>query len=444
MQMQKGICLELNKDRSVFILKDGRFVEGRPADEAAVGEEAYFFPKVKKAKSRVGMMLAPAVLAAAILMLVLSTVLPSNEAYAYVQIEVNPSIEMGIDENFRVVSLRELNKDGLEVISKIKDWENLSVDEVLEKAILLSLRESTEEVTITTVVTGDEKESLADLEAAVLAVSAKVAKEKLEVHLKEASPEQWRKSIKENVPVGQKVEDFKVFEESSKTKETPADSKPPLKEKSKQKDPVKAPPDSSEQNKENLAPEQEKKATAPERSNRATPPIQEKKQTPTGQDKKKTTPPGQEKKQTPPGQEKKKATPPGQEKKQTPPGQEKKQTPPGQEKKKATPPGQEKKQIPPGQEKKKATPPGQEKKQTPPGQEKKKAAPPGQEKKQTPPGQEKKKATPPGQEKKQTPPGQEKKKAAPPGQEKKQTPPGQDKKNPDGQTGNNKGKNGKE
>src|SRR5690606_32033215 len=292
--------------------------------------------------------------AAGILMLVLSTVLTSNEAYAYVQIEVNPSIEMGIDENFRVVSLRELNKDGLEVISKIKDWENLSVDEVLEKAILLSLRESTEEVTITTVVTGDEKESLADLEAAVLAVSAKVAKEKLEVHLKEASPEQWRKSIKENVPVGQKVEDFKVFEESSKTKETPADSKPPLKEKSKQKDPVKASPHSSEQNKENLAPEQEKKATAPERSNRATPPVQEKKQTPPGQDKKKATP-GQEKKQTPPGQEKKKATPPGEEKKQTPAGQEKTT---------ATPPGEEKNQRPPGQGTNKAAPTGNNKTQT--------------------------------------------------------------------------------
>ncbi|MCJ1907070.1 anti-sigma factor domain-containing protein, partial [Planococcus ruber] len=267
MQMQKGICLELNNDRSVFILKDGRFVEGRPADGAAVGEEVYFFPKVKRTKSRLKSIAAPVVLAAAILMLVLSALLPSQEAYAYVQIEVNPSIEIGTDENLRVVSLRELNKDGMEVVSKIKDWENLSLDEVLEKAIRLSLRESTEEVTITTVVTSDEKEHSEGLEAAVMAVSAKVAKEKLEVHLKEASPAQWRKAVKDNVPVGQKVEDFKVFKESSKAKEIPADKKPAVKEKSEQKDsrkdPVKAAPQSPVQPKESPAPEQEKKQAPP-------------------------------------------------------------------------------------------------------------------------------------------------------------------------------------
>ena len=337
MQMQKGICMELNDDRSIFILKDGRFVEGQPADAAAVGEEAYFYPKVKKAKSRARTIWTPLILAAAIVTLILSVALPSNEAYAYVQIEVNPSIELGVDEEYRVIALRELNEDGAEIVSKIGQWENHSLDKVLEKVILLSLKDTTEEVTITTVFTGEESGETEGIEKMVLAVSAKVVKENLEVHLKEATPEQWQKSIEDNVPVGRKVENFKRIEEPAQKNE-------------------------------------ESDAIKPNRQKENGNTLEEKKSTP---------PPVQENKTIAPGQEKKKATPPGQEKKKvTPPGQEKKTTAPGQEKKKATPPGQEKKTIAPGQEKKKANPPpGQERKNKEPGQEKNKKTPPGQDKK---------------------------------------------------------------
>lgn len=367
MQMQKGICLELNNDRSIFILNDGRFVEGRPAEGAAVGEEAYFFPKAKKARAWSGFFGVPAVLAAAILMLVLSVALPSEKAYAYVQIEVNPSIELGIDEEFRVVSVRELNEDGVKVISKLADWENQSLDEVLEKAILLSLKESTEKVTITTVMADSKKEDSTNLESAVRAVSAKIATEEMEVHLKEASSEQWRKSVKENVPVGQKVEDFKVIEEPLKEKDESGANKPAPKE-STQKE-------KRQDSKRNL-----------EKTTPAAVPVQEKKPVIPPTEKKKAAPPVQEKKNTPPGQEKK-ANPPGQEKKNTPPAQAEKAVPPLKEKKSANP-GQHKK-APPGQEKKKTVPPGQDKK-TPPGQEKKSKNTDSKKNENPKPGQEKK------------------------------------------------------
>ncbi|WP_422123688.1 hypothetical protein DHX103_02445 [Planococcus sp. X10-3] len=318
MRMQKGLCVELNDKSSIFIGPNGEFVHGTPARETAVGEECYFYPKQELA-ARKRQPIKPSwvsfAAAFAVAILFLSALLPKQEAYAYVQVQVNPGIELGIDENYEVVSIRELNEDGHELIAELEEWENHSLDQVLDKIINLSMTDTTDEIIITTI--ADEKDTVADktIENAVMAISEKVLAGDVAVRLKDASRAQWRNSIKEKVPAGQLVTDSKSL---SNEQEEELD-KEPVKIKEEQKD--------KEPKSNDKARDKDQKAPAA---------------------KEKATPPGQEKRQETPAAEKGEVKPPGQEKRDEVPGQnekngdavfQKSQTKPGTE----TAPGQQKK-----------------------------------------------------------------------------------------------------
>ncbi|TWT04810.1 hypothetical protein [Planomicrobium sp. CPCC 101079] len=150
MQMQKGICVELKDNRSVFILPNGRFVKGRPAADIGIGEEGYFYPMAKK-KSALKIAWAPVLAAAAIFAIIFALLSPPQEAYAYIQVQINPGVELGIGEDGKIISLRGLNKDGEELADSLKGWKNQPLDYVLDKVISVSLTNSTKEITITTV-----------------------------------------------------------------------------------------------------------------------------------------------------------------------------------------------------------------------------------------------------------------------------------------------------
>ncbi|MFD1031159.1 anti-sigma-I factor RsgI family protein [Metaplanococcus flavidus] len=321
MRMQKGLCVELNDKTSVFIGPNGEFVHGTPARETSVGEECYFYPKQISAAKRMKM-IKPVWMsfaaASVVAILFLAVLLPKQEAYAYVQVQVNPGIELGIDENYDVVSIRELNEDGLKLISELDEWEDHSLDEILDKVIKLSMSETTDEIIITTI--PDEKDAIADeaIVNAVMAISAKVLAGDVAVRLKDASRAQWRNSIEEKVPAGQLVTDSK----SLPNKKTEQKDNERLKIKEEQTD--------VEQQKE----KQVKPADYLKDEDQKTP-----------ADKEKVTPPGQKKRQDKPAAEKGKTAPPGQDKRNEVPGQNKKNNnaESKDEKGKETGPGQQKK-----------------------------------------------------------------------------------------------------
>ena len=314
MRMQKGLCIELNENRSIFLLPNGQFIQGSPAGETAVGEENYFYPYTRKAWIKWNPVFAPIIAALAVAALFFSVLLPAQEAFAYVQVEVNPSVELGVDKNYDVISLRPLNSDGRELIDKLEDWENHSLDDILNRVIALSLKESTEEITITTV-SGNQEEAVVKM---VMAVSANVLEKNISVNLKEATKEQWRKSVKESVPVGNLIGNSTPVQGDSKIEsETDVPKKQEIEEKEKipsAKDKKKEP--AAEEKKKNDPPGQEKRKKIPgQEKKKNDPPAKEKKNKEAGQDKKKNDPPAKEKKNKAPGQEKKKNDSPGNNKK---------------------------------------------------------------------------------------------------------------------------------
>jgi hypothetical protein len=355
MKMQKGICVKKNNSRSIFLLEDGRFLEGQAINPTEVGDEGYFEPASRRFGMSWAKFVAPVVALAAVLMLLFSTMLPSEEAYAYIQLEANPGIELGIDEDIKVISVRHLNKDGKKMIDQLGEWEGHSLDEILARSIDLASVSTKEEVTITTVAGEVGQTENLPVEQAVLAVAVAAVKKNVAIHLKKATHQQWKKSVQDNVPVGQKVKQFTpiaIEEEESILKTKGAGTA------------------GGQVHPESIAPPGSVKKTDPD-AKRTT----------------KTVSPGQQK--TPPGQQKKvdgsvnanpvnPVNPPKQEKKTAPPALEKKATPPGQ----ATPPAPKPKE--------KAAAPKAEVKKAKPQPKEKKAAPPAKEQKVQPPLKDKK------------------------------------------------------
>lgn len=305
MRMQKGLCIELNDEYSIFIGPNGEFVHGKPARETAVGEESYFYPKQEvaaKKRKAAKPVWAPVVAFLAVAVLFLSVLLPEQEAFAYIQVQVNPGVELGIDEQYEVVSIRELNEDGRMLIEELGEWEHHSLGEVLDEVVDLSLKASTDEIVITTV--ADDVDQIADAAVvdSVMAISAKVMAGDVAVRLKEASKKQWRASIEKSVPVGQLISDSKKLQNSSTDKESIMDS-------------------------------EEKPAKVNDKQNKADKPDEKQRET-KGKDKKT---PAVNEKTVPPGQEKRKETPAAEKGIPNPPGQEKRNENPGQNNKDATP-----------------------------------------------------------------------------------------------------------
>lgn len=214
MRTQKGICIEHGGDRSVYLLADGRFMAGTPKGEAVVGAEGYFEPDAPKLaeKRRRKIFVLPAMAAVAALFLAISSfMLPAQEAYSYVQIETNPGIELGLDSEHNVISTRGLNEDGRLLIEQLDRWEDESLETVLKQVLSLSVDDETKHVTITAVHENDDTKTLRAIEQASFAALIAGRDQSLQVHLKEANKEQWRKSKREQVPVARYAVDNRIL-----------------------------------------------------------------------------------------------------------------------------------------------------------------------------------------------------------------------------------------
>lgn len=206
MQIQSGICIELNGDRSVFLMKNGDFVRGTPVGHPLPGEETSFYRFGKKPALHWQPVMAPAIAAAAVMALFMSVwIVPAEEAFSYVQVEINPGIEFGINAQYEVVSMRELNNDGHDLIHQLGDWKNDPLEDVLNRVFQVAVTEQTEQITITSVQEKSRK-TAQSIKQIVLAVSSEVEADQTAIQMKEATKEQWRRSKDDLVPVGQLIE----------------------------------------------------------------------------------------------------------------------------------------------------------------------------------------------------------------------------------------------
>jgi len=140
MNTSKGIVFEVTTSYSIFLTPDGLFQRGIPLSTSVeIGEEVFFRPYTEVRKRKISYntsFTTPIISLATIIVLFFSVLLPSQtRVSAFVQIDVNPSIELGIDNNGAVQLFRGLNEDGMNVKRDIAFWKGKPLSSVLHEIV---------------------------------------------------------------------------------------------------------------------------------------------------------------------------------------------------------------------------------------------------------------------------------------------------------------------
>ncbi|MBH0159431.1 anti-sigma-I factor RsgI family protein [Fictibacillus sp. 26RED30] len=130
MKNGSGIVIEVQNKKATLLMKDGTFVTVRvPAGKRPlIGNEyqASYFSHKKRS-----LFVLPSIsfsVAALIAFLFISGLLPNSShsaAAAYVSFDINPSLEVGVDDNMRVVEMDAFNDEAKKIIKKY----NFSTDD---------------------------------------------------------------------------------------------------------------------------------------------------------------------------------------------------------------------------------------------------------------------------------------------------------------------------
>lgn len=240
MNKQKGIVFENTSSYSIFLTDDGRFLKGIPDSVSEVGEEVSFRPYVEmvafKKPKRTAYM-APLIAAVAILFMFFSVLLPSQtKVSAYVQLDFNPSVELGIDSQGDVQVFRGLNDDGVALKRDISFWKGKSLTWVMTKIVNESnvSFEDESQFGITTIISENQNQVALEkiITTAVTRTTVKIAPEKIRIN--KATTEERLQANEKGVSVGT----YKESQEKVNKKEKPLKNPPialPKEEKAKEK-----------------------------------------------------------------------------------------------------------------------------------------------------------------------------------------------------------------
>ncbi|WFD10471.1 anti-sigma factor domain-containing protein [Tepidibacter hydrothermalis] len=242
--MKKGKVIDIRKDCIVVLTQEKEYVKLKKKQGEEEGSEIYFFEEdlIKENKTIIYKTFA---LVAATLMLFFN-IFPNNnvennmvsfaeDTFAVVSVDINPSIELEIDENLKVIDVKSYNKDGNRIVDKNKiigKYFTIAIKDVVENADTKGYFEGTDkDVLISVAPIKEEFSSEVDLVEKQLKYMAIEEKDKKYIYMESQNGE-IEKSRKEGISLGKYVvyEDCKnekniEIEEIKKMKVTELDNK---------------------------------------------------------------------------------------------------------------------------------------------------------------------------------------------------------------------------
>lgn len=212
MNKHKGIVFETTSAYSIFLTSDGLFEKGIPLTSSVqIGEEVYFRPFQNKKQQKLkdsynSRWTAPIISVVATIVLLFSVLLPAqSNVSAYVQIDINPSIELGINDAGKVYLFKGLNEDGVEIKRDISFWKGKPLSWVLLQIVdrTESHIEQTEVIEITTIYQNEmDHEKLEKvIETAVTTSATQALPKKQSIKVTEATVSDWKSATRKGVSV---------------------------------------------------------------------------------------------------------------------------------------------------------------------------------------------------------------------------------------------------
>jgi hypothetical protein len=224
--------MDMNERFLTLLTPEGEFIQVTRQEQLyELGQEIFVPIPEKKALPFVSFMQTikgkSMVAAMAACMLAIFTFIPfyDNDVYAYMSIDVNPSIELAVNEDLQVIEIIPYNEEGEQIVAELDDWKKKDITVVTEN-ILLGLKkhgyfEQEHQIVIGTVHTGEsEKETETKLEKAMEDIEKNIASEEAEVISVEATEEDRELAIEKGVTTGKLLIEQKKIKEETHPKET--------------------------------------------------------------------------------------------------------------------------------------------------------------------------------------------------------------------------------
>ncbi len=137
--MNKGIVMDIKKHSVIVLTPNGEFITcKRKGDSCMIGEEISFDEQEQKAsRFSIPYFLKPASLLVACFLCALLFFYnqPEEKVFAYVSVDINPSLEVSVTKDLRVIDLRACNDDGRRILREMKRWENKHLQDVIRTII---------------------------------------------------------------------------------------------------------------------------------------------------------------------------------------------------------------------------------------------------------------------------------------------------------------------
>ncbi len=137
--MNKGIVMDIKKHSVVVLTPNGEFITcKRKGDSCMIGEEISFDEQEQKAsRFSIPYFLKPVSLLVACFLCALLFFYnqPEEKVFAYVSVDINPSLEVSVTKDLRVIDLQACNDDGRRILKEMKRWENEQLQEVIRTII---------------------------------------------------------------------------------------------------------------------------------------------------------------------------------------------------------------------------------------------------------------------------------------------------------------------
>ncbi|PGL42469.1 hypothetical protein CN941_01605 [Bacillus cereus] len=137
--MNKGIVMDIKKHNVVVLTPNGEFITfKRKVHSDMIGEEISFNEQEQRApRFSIPSFLKPASLLVTCFLCVLLFFYnqPEEKVFAYVSVDINPSLEVSVTKDLRVIDLRACNDDGRRILKEMKRWENKHLQDVIRTII---------------------------------------------------------------------------------------------------------------------------------------------------------------------------------------------------------------------------------------------------------------------------------------------------------------------
>lgn len=299
MNWMNGLIMEIKPGYAVVMTSDGGFEEWKMDTETLVIGQEVEKPKSKSPVLQLGQFMhtgrKPVLQVAASLMLAL--MLSGTGAwayytpYGYINIDINPSVELTYNRFERIIDMKSLNDDGANVLEVASQIKNKSISDAIEQVVLSSeeqgyMKEDENIVLLTVTPINDSGD---DVDTELSEVENWALTESVTLENRESDIENYEAAQKEGVSPGKKLlvkEAKRVLIEkglAASEASTSNDSAPTVDEKSnlgqimkiiRSKD---APEKSAKPDKEPVENNKDKTPAGQEKNNDKTPPGQEKK-----------------------------------------------------------------------------------------------------------------------------------------------------------------------